>query len=204
MISTLARQLVFVGLASALHPRPDYSDKASYARWLVHESDYAVVSEHHGADVFGNIVSVSDGEGYESSTGVIYTYLPNLDITYQDLMVDSRVSLTFSEKALAGGESGGCENSTAEDPPCGRLIISGRLTPVPADKVEEAKRILFSRHPVMEGWDAAHMFKPFWMATENITDMFLINFYGGASHPTVEEYLQAPWRANATRAEIHV
>jgi len=30
-------------LATALHPRPEYSDYASFARWLVHESDYTVV-----------------------------------------------------------------------------------------------------------------------------------------------------------------
>ena len=29
-----------VAAAAALHPRPEYSDYASFARWLVHESDY--------------------------------------------------------------------------------------------------------------------------------------------------------------------
>eukprot|EP00933_Yihiella_yeosuensis_P065251 TRINITY_DN68969_c0_g1_i1.p1 TRINITY_DN68969_c0_g1~~TRINITY_DN68969_c0_g1_i1.p1 ORF type:complete len:235 (+),score=48.90 TRINITY_DN68969_c0_g1_i1:92-706(+) len=190
--------LAMVLAAEAVHPRPKWSDYASYARWLVHESDYATVSEHHGEDVFGNIVSVSDGLGYEQSTGIIYTYLPTPDVTYQDLMKDSRVSLTFSEKALAGGESGGCANTTAEDPPCGRLVIQGRLTLVPPEHVAEAEKILFSRHPTMKGWDQAHMFRPFWMAKENITGFFLIDMYGGAQHPSVDDYLKAPWHANST------
>jgi len=185
---------LLASLASALHPRPDAAQEASFARWLVHESDYAVVSTHHGASgVFGNVVSVSDGDGYEDSTGIIYTYLPSLDATYADLMASSEVSLTFTEMALAGGQSGGCKNSTAENPPCARLTISGRLTRVPKEQEATALKYLFNRHPDMRAWDSAHMFMPFWMARENITDFFLINFYGGAKHPTVGDYLAAPW-----------
>eukprot|EP00408_Alexandrium_pacificum_P058985 CAMPEP_0171171858 /NCGR_PEP_ID=MMETSP0790-20130122/9427_1 /TAXON_ID=2925 /ORGANISM="Alexandrium catenella, Strain OF101" /LENGTH=240 /DNA_ID=CAMNT_0011636711 /DNA_START=40 /DNA_END=759 /DNA_ORIENTATION=+ len=180
--------------ASATHPRPEFSQYASFARWLVHESDYAVVSTHHGGSgVFGNIVSISDGDGYEDSTGVIYTYLPDLDATYEDVMANSEVALTFTEMALAGGQSGGCKNSTAENPPCARLTISGRLTKVPKEQEATALRYLFKRHPEMRGWGAEHHFMPFWMAKENITDFFLINFYGGAKHPTVKDYLAAPW-----------
>jgi len=183
-----------VARASATHPRPRYDQYASFARWLVHESDYAVVSTHHGSgDVFGNIMSVSDGDGYEDSTGVIYTYLPGLDTTCQDLVADDRVALTFSEMALDGGRSGGCFNSTAENPPCGRLVVTGRLTPVPEEHRATALKYLFSRHPIMKEWSAAHVFQPFWMAPENITSFFLIDFFGGSMHPTVQEYLAAPW-----------
>merc|ERR1719460_3077874 len=99
----LLLSLAFAGLASAVHPRPFFWNHASYARWLVHESDYAVIStHHHGSGVFGNIVSISDGEGTEHSTGIIYTYIPDLDATYADLMQNSSVALTFSEMALGG------------------------------------------------------------------------------------------------------
>jgi len=193
---------IVVGLAGALHQRPDYKEYASFARWLVHESDYAVISTHHGADhgIFGNIISISDGEGYDHSTGIPYTYIPNLDVTYEDVMKDSRVAVTFSEMALDGGNSGGCKNSTAENPPCGRLTITGRLTPVPDDHKTVALKYLFARHPVMKGWDAAHMFVPFWLAPENITDMFIIDFYGGAVHPKTSEYLAAPWHGEGELA----
>lgn len=185
--------------ADSLHPRPEYNQYASYARWLVHESDYAVISTHHsGADVFGNIMSISDGEGYEHSTGVIYTYLPDLDATYQDVMANSNVALTFTEMALAGGSSGGCAHSTAENPPCGRLVVSGQLTRVPEDQEATALKYLYARHPEMEGWAKEHNFVPFWMNPESITSFFLINFYGGAVHPTVQDYLAAPWYRNAT------
>jgi len=183
----------------ALHPRPPWRDYASYARWLVHESDYAVVATHRGSDVFGNIVSISDGNGYEHSTGVIYTYITPMSTTYKDVTVDDRVSLTFTEKALGDGNSGGCAGSTAENPPCGRLTISGRLTRVPIENETVALQYLFARQPEMQSWP--HDFMPFWMAPENITSFFLINFFGGATHPTVEEFLAAPWQDNSSSVD---
>jgi len=178
----------------ALHPRPEWKDIASYARWLVHESDYASVSTHHNlTEVFGNIISISDGNGYEDSNGIILTYIPSLDATYMDLQADNRVSLTFSEMALANGTSGGCYQSTAENPPCGRVTISGRLTPVPKANQSIALRNLFARHPVMKEWSQAHMFQPFWLAPENITGFFVIDMYGGSQPITTKEYLDADW-----------
>ena len=50
---------------------------------------------------------------------------------------------------------------------------------------------LFSKHPQMKEWSKAHSFKPYWMAKENISSFFFIDFYGGAKEFTVEEYLAA-------------
>eukprot|EP00448_Togula_jolla_P009198 CAMPEP_0170609258 /NCGR_PEP_ID=MMETSP0224-20130122/22026_1 /TAXON_ID=285029 /ORGANISM="Togula jolla, Strain CCCM 725" /LENGTH=232 /DNA_ID=CAMNT_0010934547 /DNA_START=77 /DNA_END=772 /DNA_ORIENTATION=+ len=181
-------------LSDALHPRPQFDNYASFARWLVHESDYAVVSTHHkGSEVFGNIISIADGNGYEDSTGVILTYLPDLDVTFMDLAVDSRVALTFSEMALGDGRSGGCVNSTAETPPCGRVTITGRMTLVPESHKALALKYLFARHPIMKSWGEQHNFQPFWIAKENMTDLFVIDMYGGGQHPSAESYFAAPW-----------
>jgi len=193
------------GLAGALHPRPEFnaSDKQrsylAYSRWLVHESDYAIVSTRRGKDeAFGSVVSVADGNNYEHSTGLIYSYLSAESTTYKDLMEDDRVTLTFSEKALAGGQSlgkaGGCANTTAMDPPCGRLTFSGRLMKVPQHRLAEAKEFLFSTHPVMKGWGEAETFVPFWLAPESVTELFLINAYGFARRPELSGYFDAPWR----------
>jgi len=182
-----------------LHPRPRFWQYASVARWLVHESDFAVVGTHHDrTEVFGNIVSISDGDGVEHSTGIIYTFLPGLDATCQDLEADSRVSLTFSEKALANGTAPGCEAGTGESPPCARLTVTGTLTPVPEANRSEALRFLFARHPEMKAWTEAHSFRPYWLAPENITEFFFIDFYGGAQHFSTREYLEAPWYAHGT------
>merc|ERR1712228_1015065 len=91
--------LFLVGVTSAigsLPPRPEYTNVASYGRWLAHVSDFAVVSTHHDGNVgiFGNVVSIADGEGPSDSHGVFYTYMPSLDATYKDLMADPRVALS--------------------------------------------------------------------------------------------------------------
>jgi len=130
-------------------------------------------------------MSVSDGNGTEHSTGIVYTYLPGLDSATEDILADPRMTLTFSEKAL------GC-NTTAEDPPCARLTIAGKLTPVPeGEHSETALQYLFARHPQMKPWSMAHTFKPYWMAKEDISSFFFIDFYGGATEMSVEEYLAA-------------
>jgi len=182
-------------LANYLPPRPEYKNTASYGRWLAHVSDFAAVSTHHAGKtgVFGNVVSIADGEGPADSHGIYYTYLPSLDATYKDLMDDPRVALSWSEMSLASGRSGGCLNSTAEQPTCGRLTITGNLTKVPKEDIEKAKRFLFATHPVMKGWEAAHVFEPFWMDPKSITEIFIIDMFGGSVPVTVDEFLAADW-----------
>lgn len=84
-------------------------------------------------------------------------------------------------------------DATAENPPCGRVTITGQLTKVPEEKSEEAKRFLFATHPIMKDWDAAHMFEPFWMDPDSISDFFVINMFGGAIPISTQQYLEAPW-----------
>eukprot|EP00929_Paragymnodinium_shiwhaense_P003902 TRINITY_DN104617_c0_g1_i1.p2 TRINITY_DN104617_c0_g1~~TRINITY_DN104617_c0_g1_i1.p2 ORF type:complete len:236 (-),score=46.78 TRINITY_DN104617_c0_g1_i1:148-783(-) len=193
-----------LGLSSVVgihFPRPPTDDKARVARWLVHESDYAIsstscASERLGCafkgQPFGDVMSISDGDGLDDSTGIIYTYIPGLDAATVDLVADPRLSLSFSEKAL-----GTC-NTTAEDPPCARLTIAGKMTPVPeGPESDKAMKYLLSRHPEMKAWAEAHTFKPYWMAKENISSFFFIDFYGGAASMTVDEYLSASPKPSA-------
>mmetsp|Transcript_143023 Transcript_143023/g.202310 ORF Transcript_143023/g.202310 Transcript_143023/m.202310 type:complete len:202 (-) Transcript_143023:125-730(-) len=180
--------------AAGTTPRPPFVEYVKVARWLVRNSDYAVsstscASERLGCafkgQPFGDIMSIADGND-TVSTGIVYTYLPPEDAATQDILADPRMTLTFSEKAI------GCK-STAEDPPCARLTIAGKLTEVPAGaETDMALSYLFAKHPEMKGWGKAHSFKPYWMAKENISSFFLIDFYGGAKTFTVEEYLASP------------
>lgn len=164
------------------------------ARWLVHESDYAVASTTCSSvrmgcafkgQATGDIMSISDGDGVADSTGIVYTYLPDLEPSAQDVAAEPSMTFTFSEKAL------GC-NTTAEDPPCARLTIAGKLTQVPEGTLSKtAEKYLFSRHPQMKDWGSAHNFKAYWMAKENISSFFMIDMYGGAEPISVEEYFAA-------------
>eukprot|EP00746_Dinoflagellata_sp_MGD_P166763 gnl/MRDRNA2_/MRDRNA2_96881_c0_seq1.p1 gnl/MRDRNA2_/MRDRNA2_96881_c0~~gnl/MRDRNA2_/MRDRNA2_96881_c0_seq1.p1 ORF type:complete len:224 (+),score=37.99 gnl/MRDRNA2_/MRDRNA2_96881_c0_seq1:80-751(+) len=201
MIGVLRFVLLFIPPTCA-HLRPPWEFRYATARWLVHESDYGVVStacaaDHEGCafkgQPFGDIMSISDGNGYDDSTGIIYTFIPDIDDSTMDLIKNPWASITFSEKAIPGG----CKkNDTAEDPPCARLTVSGKMSLVPTELVSQAEEYLFARHPQMKQWAnmPSHAFKPWWMAKENITSMLLIDFYGGATKLDVDRYLKAPWR----------
>mmetsp|Transcript_45235 Transcript_45235/g.80217 ORF Transcript_45235/g.80217 Transcript_45235/m.80217 type:complete len:209 (-) Transcript_45235:21-647(-) len=177
-----------------IFPRPPWFERAKMARWLVHESDYAVASTTCSSvrlgcsfkgQATGDIMSVSDGNGTLDSTGIIYTYLPDLEPSAQDVAAEPRMTFTFTEKAI------GC-NTTAEDPPCARLSVAGKLTPVPEGPLsKQALEFLISRHPQMKAWSSAHNFKPYWMAKENISSFFMIDMYGGAKEFSVDAYLAA-------------
>jgi len=176
--------------------KPKWTKYAARARWLVHWSDYGVASTvcsevrtgcpEKGLP-FGNIMSISDGT-WQDSTGIIYTYLPDVDPSPVDLAANPHMTITFSERALPGG----CLNEVAEDPPCTRVIISGMMTPVPDENRTQALNAMFSKHPQMESWPADHGFIPYWIAPENMTgSIFMLDMYG-PSHPvTPENYFAA-------------
>lgn len=179
------------------HPRPDWEARASYARWLVHESDYATVVTHHNSkDIFTNIISVSDGMGFTdgNATGVVYTLLPSLDATYQDLLHDGRVSVHFAEKALPADACPGL----VDEGSCGRLTVNGILSPVPEDQRDLATEYLVERDPPMKLWMITHSFVPFWIAPENISSIIWIDSDGVAAEIPVNDYFQASSRKSAT------
>jgi len=193
-VPTLGSSAVVAHAPKSYNPRPHFFQHPELARWLVHESDFVALGIHNGSDVLGIGVSISDGDGYADSTGVIYTYLPTNGPVYSNLMVDSRVSLTFSEMAIANGTAPGCKGATGESPPCIRLTMTGRLTPVPEVMRTEALQHLFHRHPEMQTWaDNSTEYVPFWVDPQHIDEFFLIPFYGGAEHFTPEAYLAARW-----------
>jgi len=174
------------------NPRPHFWQGPDIARWLVHESTWAGIGLHHGNEVTGASMSISDGDGYGDSDGIIYAYLPRDGMIYRDLIADNRSSLTFSEMAIANATAPGCGGATAESPPCVRLTIAGRITPVPEDKKSTALKHLFHRHPVMESWNESE-YVPFWMAPVDMDEFFLVPFYGGSVHFTTEKWLASRW-----------
>merc|ERR1711964_441633 len=164
-------------------------------------SEFVAIGLHHGDSVTGASVSISDGNGYGDSDGIMYFYLPKDGMIYRDLMEDSRASLTFSEMAIANGTAPGCKptkfphfSTTAESPPCIRLTIIGKVTPVPLANRDTALKHLFNRHPEMKSWSGdAVEYVPFWMAPDDIDEFFLIPFYGGSVHFTSASFLAARW-----------
>ncbi|KAL1191836.1 hypothetical protein V5N11_004869 [Cardamine amara subsp. amara] len=166
--------------------KPDRHDYAASARWLVSQNIWGVLStlsiDYEGTP-FGNVVSFSDGLP-EKGNGIPYFYLTTLDPTARNALKDQRASLAISESPI-----GTCKRDPM-NPTCSKLTLTGKLLLLDerSEEVEVAKKALFTKHPEMMDWPKDHDFRFFKL---EITNIFLINWYGGAKTITVDEYLQA-------------
>ena len=183
---------LFLNVEVSAYLKPPKSNKVLSARWLISSVNWGVLGTTRGnGEVFTNVVSLSDGIGSQlerkNATGIPFFYLTKLDETARDLTHHSVASLTVSEKSA--DVDGRCGATDAEDPPCARLTLRGKVRPVLSTKRRQfARSALFSKHPAMKQWEHAHEFDFYEMEIEEI---FFLNNYGGASPISVHEYLGA-------------
>ena len=149
---------------------------------------------------FGNVYSYADGT-CANSTGIPYLYATSLDQSMIDAQSNPRVSLTLSEASLAGrgveGAGSSCRATEKgwgdpEMPPCVRLTITGELKRLSLEdedgggEADFAVEALMEKHPSDRYWPQNH--KPF-AAKIIIEDIWLLDWYGGASVLDPGEYL---------------
>lgn len=174
-------------LLSAKDNRPKPDNAAPFARWLVGESSWGVLStiaDDLGGAPWGNVVSFSDGLPNEGK-GIPYFYLTALDPTARYASKDHRSSLTISEYAL-----GTCGKIDPENPTCAKITLTGKLNEVDPKSKEaaSARTALFAKHAEMKDWPKDHNFQVFKL---DIEEIFLINFFGGPKPLTVDQYLHS-------------
>jgi len=187
----------------AISSRPDKAKKAQTARWMVHSLDWGVLStistrlgDGMGTPVpFGNIYSFVDGS-CEKSTGIPYFYGTYMDQSFSDSLENPTVSLSLSEASFSsvctdrdGLEACalGTKYGDPENPVCARLTLTGTFVVLEEDseEYEFAKESLFQRHSTMEKWPQNHG----WLIAKiDIQDIWLIDFFGGATILSPEEY----------------
>merc|ERR1719331_1268494 len=108
-------------------------------------------------------------------------------------------SLTLSQAALNlsldVGAMNSCEaqKSDPEDPRCAKLTLAGKMTKATGDAEAFGKQALFARHPQMKHWPASHGFKVYELL---VTDIWMIDFYGGGATIPAEKYYAAKPRHN--------
>jgi len=191
--------------ACELEQRPDVTSKAKTARWMVHSLDWGVVStissrlgdDGSSAVPFGNVYSFVDGT-CDKATGVPYLYGTYMDQSFADTKSNDMVSLSLSESSL----SSVCPNDAIEscvlgtkfgdpeNPMCARLTLTGKLVVLEDDSAEHdfAENAFFERHPSMKYWPKGHG----WIIAKiEIQDIWLIDFFGGATILDPKEYFQA-------------
>ena len=86
----------------------------------------------------------------------------------------------------------GAQALDPEDPRCARLTLSGRLGRLTnaSEETAAARAALFGRHPEMAGWPVAppHNFEFYKL---DISDIWLVDFFGGAANISTSDYFQA-------------
>jgi hypothetical protein len=111
-----------------------------------------------------------------------------------------QASLAISEASLHNTTSPAtqpaCQIGTSlgdpENPPCARLVLSGKIVRLEAGSTEYklAHAALFKRHPSFRWYPPAH---DFFVAKMELDGVWLIDFYGGAAIISPKDYLaQAP------------
>jgi len=199
MISTL-----IVVPASAAGP-PNYTDKVATARWMVSNINWGVLSTTstriQGAllgEAFGNPYSFADAD-----TGVPYFYASDLDASMIDAFIGNasikpnpQATLTISEASLHNATSPATQQACRigtplgdpENPPCARLVLSGKLMKLSNGSAEYklAYASLLKRHPSFKLYPPGH---DFFVAKMELDGVFLLDFYGGASIISPKDYL---------------
>ncbi|KAL8200718.1 hypothetical protein R6Q57_012057 [Mikania cordata] len=192
VFSLLCFVLIISGSGGSVHgrrllsqARPDPNNIAPFARWLVSQNSWGVLStiaDDLGGAPFGNVVSFSDGLP-EQGIGIPYFYLTTLDPTAQYALKDHRSSFTISEYPV-----GTCGKTDPENPTCSKITLTGKLNELDAKSNEAAtaKSYLFAKHAEMKDWPKDHNFRVFKL---DIEEIFLINYFGGPKPLTVDQYL---------------
>ena len=78
----------------------------------------------------------------------------------------------------------------AQDPPCGRVILTGTYSRLEdnSEEAEFAKTALFEKHPGMAYWPVDH---GFYFAKMNVEYVTLLASFGGVNLIPVEDYFAA-------------
>lgn len=195
----------------SLEKRPDPSDKAKTARWMVHSLDWGVVSTISSrltdtttatpSNVpFGNVYSFVDGS-CDNPSGIPYLYGTYMDQSFADTLNNDNVALTLSESSFssvcgnkAEASIGSCQLGTnfgdPENPMCARLTLTGKLVVLDggSDEFKTARAAFFERHPSMKSWPSGHG----WVVAKiDIEDIWLIDYFGGATVLDPKDYFAA-------------
>ncbi|NXN98716.1 CREG1 protein, partial [Rhinopomastus cyanomelas] len=167
---------------------PPPEEAARMARFVLHHCDWgalATLSAQEGlrGHPFANIFSISDGPpGPFGGSGVPYLYLTDMEISVQDLEINSNASLTVS---LAQTSYCKKHKYDPQSPLCAHIIFCGSIVKVNDSEAVLAKKALFSRHPEMETWPKDHNW---FFAKFNITNIWVLDYFGGLKIVTPEEY----------------
>lgn len=171
---------------------PPHTDYPKMARWLVHNSEWmatGTISTLPSIKGFPmvNVIAMADSEKGGKSTGQIYFMLVMLDFTAQDLSKQNQMTVLFSQDQNLYCSK---RNIDPMEPTCARIMISGETLKVEKNSEEYnfAAKAMTSHHPASKNWIDAH---DFFMCKMNITQICVLDWYGGPHFVSLEDYYKA-------------
>ncbi|XP_054443793.1 protein CREG1 isoform X2 [Pteronotus mesoamericanus] len=169
-----------------LPPLPPREDAARVARFVTHFSDWGALAtistqEAVRGQAFADVLSLSDGLPGKGS-GVPYFYLSPLQLSVGNLQENPYATLAMS---LAQTDFCRKHSYDPQSPLCAHIILAGTVTKVNETERDVAEQSLFTRHPEMKSWPSSHNW---FFAKLNITNIWLVDYFGGPKIVTPEEY----------------
>ncbi|XP_057584990.1 protein CREG1 isoform X2 [Hippopotamus amphibius kiboko] len=181
-----------VKLLPLLPPLPPREDAALVARFVTNVCDWgalATVATQEGVRgrPFADVLSLSDGLPGKGS-GVPYFYLSPLQQSVANLKENPYATLTMSLAETSFCRKYGFD---PQSPLCAHIILSGTVIKVSEAEMDVAKNSLFIRHPEMKTWPSSHNW---FFAKLNITNIWVLDYFGGPKIVTPEEYYNATFQ----------
>uniref|UniRef100_A0A8D1SXS5 Cellular repressor of E1A stimulateds 1 n=1 Tax=Sus scrofa TaxID=9823 RepID=A0A8D1SXS5_PIG len=172
-----------------LPPLPPRENAALVARFVTNLCDWgalATISTQEGVRgrPFADVLSLSDGPPGKG-TGVLYFYLSPLQQSVGNLQDNPYATLTMSLAETSFCRKYGFD---PQSPLCAHTILSGTVIKVSEAEMDVAKNSLFIRHPEMKTWPSSHNW---FFAKLNITNIWVLDYFGGPKIVTPEEYYNA-------------
>ena len=165
--------------------------KAETARWIINNARWGYVTSLKDSKPQGQVLSIAD------SSGRPFFYLMG---GAGDAF---SASLTISQAALdLTATSNSCQASKLdpEDPRCAKLTVSGTMTKAMGDDIALGKAALFAKHPAMKQWPVGHGFTVYEL---KLTDLWMIDFYGGGGAIDTKMYYAAKPKHNVPKWPPH-
>ncbi|KAL8486628.1 hypothetical protein ACS0TY_022884 [Phlomoides rotata] len=167
--------------AHGLGSRPKPDDGPGFARWIVSQNSWGVLTTlDFNKSPFGNVLSFMD-----AGTGIPYLYdSTKLDLTGIYAVADPRASLTVTEYVL-----GYCGSNDPQWPICAKLTLSGQLEVLNKSLPEGkwAEEELIKRHPQFGGFPKAMGFD---VLKLNVQQIYLVNDMKPRKNVSVIEYFR--------------
>ncbi|CAI9151089.1 unnamed protein product [Rangifer tarandus platyrhynchus] len=180
------------GAAELLPPLPPREKAALVARFVTNLCDWgalATISTQEGVRgrPFADVLSLSDGPPGKGS-GVPYFYLSPLQQSVGNLQENPYATLTMSLAETSFCRKYGFD---PQSPLCAHIILSGTVIKVSETEMDVAKNSLFIRHPEMKTWPSSHNW---FFAKLNITNIWVLDYFGGPKIVTPAEYYNATFQ----------